>query len=304
MSRLQTVGLDIGSNTVSCTQLRLGKHGKIKVRRDKSFPVRLSEGLVPGGKLKPEAVMRGLMAIERIVEKFDYHASRSRAVATAVLRIARNPEVFTRPAEEILGTPIEIVDGTEEARLTAIGAVFGLPERDDWAILDIGGQSTEISSREADGSWRSISMPLGVVGVTEQYFSSETPSPAEQDRAREMVRRTLEEHLPHPVPGHLVCVGGTPTTLSRLVHEMKEWNREMVHGSVVSMEESHRWMEIVSTLDVNIRIDKYGMKPMRADVFPAGVLILNEMMQFLGKSSFTVSANGLRVGLALSLLED
>jgi len=44
------------------------------------------------------------------------------------------------------------------------------------------------------------------------------------------------------------------------------------------------------------------MKPMRADVFPAGVLILREMMNYLSKESFTVSANGLRVGLALSLL--
>jgi exopolyphosphatase / guanosine-5'-triphosphate,3'-diphosphate pyrophosphatase len=302
MSHLQTVGLDIGSNTVSCTQLRLGKHGRIRVRRDKSFPVRLSEGLVPGGKLKPEAVMRALMAIEQIVSKFDYCSSRSRAVATAVLRIAGNPEVFTKPAEEILGTPIEIVDGTEEARLTAIGAVFGLPERDDWAILDIGGQSTEISSRETDGTWRSISMPLGVVGVTEKYFSSETPSEAEQQHARTMVRRTLEKNLPIPVHGHLVCVGGTPTTLSRLVHGMTEWNREMVHGSVVSQEDTHRWMGISSTLDVTTRIEKYGMKPMRADVFPAGVLILREMMNYLSKESFTVSANGLRVGLALSLL--
>ncbi|MBN2525371.1 MAG: hypothetical protein JXR76_03190 [Deltaproteobacteria bacterium] len=298
-----SVGLDIGSNTVSCTQLQLYANGLIRIRRDKSFPVRLSEGLIPNGPLNAEAVKRGLEAIERIARKFDYHKAKSRAVATAVLRMASNPQVFTEPASKILGTPVEVIDGIEEARYTSIGAVFGLPKRDDWVILDIGGQSTEISSGSVDGAWQSVSMPLGVVQITEQFFNSETPSAVEQDLARAAVQRLLEEHVPKTIYGRLVCVGGTPTTLGKLVHRMEKWDREMVHGSVVTLADTQKWMDISASVDVPTRIKEYGMKPMRADVFPAGALILDQILQHLNMDSFTVSANGLRVGLALTLLD-
>ena len=298
-----SVGLDIGSNTISCIQLHRDRNGEITIQHDKSYPVRLSEGLIPGGALKPEAVMRGLAAVEKIAREFDYHTSHSRAVGTAVLRMAQNPEVFTGPTQEILGTPVEIIDGSEEARFTAIGAIFGLPERTDWAILDIGGQSTELSFRRADGAWDSVSMPLGVVGVTEQYFSQEIPSLADQEKARLVVRQLLKEHLSPHLQGHLVCVGGTPTTLAKLVHRMEKWDREKVHGSPVSLADTQKWMDISASVDVATRIKKYDMKTGRADIFPAGVLILDEMLQYLQKDSFTVSANGLRVGLALTLLD-
>ena len=297
------VGLDIGSNTVSCTQLHRNINGEIIIQHDNSFPVRLSEGLVPGGDLRPQAVVRGLSAIEKIAQVFDYHTSHSRAVGTAVLRMAQNPEAFTGPAEKILGTPVEIIDGAEEARFTAIGAIFGLPERTDWAILDIGGQSTELSSRSRDGAWQSVSMPLGVVGITEKYFSQEKPTLEEQAHARATVRQLLKEHLTPQLHGRLVCVGGTPTTLAKLVHRMEKWDRDKVHGSPVTLADTQKWMDISAKVDVATRIEKYDMKAGRADIFPAGVLILDEMLQYLGKDSFTVSANGLRVGLALTLLD-
>lgn len=302
-----SIGLDIGSNTISCTKLQLLKNGHIEVIKDKSFPVRLSEGLKQGGELHPDAVARGLDALKKISSDFDYCDSFAHAVGTAVLRMTRNPHAFTEPAEKILGSPIEIIDGIEEARLTAIGAVFGLPHRNDWVILDIGGQSTELSCREDNGKWDSVSMPLGVVKVTENFFSSQTPPIEEQHAARGFVQQLLSQHVPPQknattIDGTMVCVGGTPTTLSLLVHGLKGWKRDKVHGDVITLDELQHWYKKVVAVDARSRIEKYGMKPMRADVFPAGILILDEMMQYLNMDKITVSANGLRVGLALSHL--
>ncbi|MBN2340434.1 MAG: hypothetical protein JXX29_01085 [Deltaproteobacteria bacterium] len=298
------VGLDIGSNTISCTQVHRNEDGAIDVLNDASFPVRLSEGLSEGGELNPAAIERGLSALKEIVNNFDYHQSRSRAVGTAVLRMTAHPEAFTEPAEKILKTPIRIIDGLEEARLTAIGAVFGLPAREDWVVLDIGGQSTEISCLKPCGSLHSVSMPLGVVKVTERFFSSQTPSRDEQQQARQHVRDCLHKHLGDDIIcGNLVCVGGTPTTLSLLVHKLAGWQRDKVHGDVISLADTQAWFEKIVVIDAQTRIDQYGMRPMRADVFPAGILILDEIMQYFDFSSFTVSANGLRVGLAISTLE-
>lgn len=298
-----SVGLDIGSNTISCTKLFKDDQGEVHVLKDKSFPVRLSEGLRQGGELKATAVKRGLDALEKIVSSFDYKTAKGKAVGTAVLRMTSAPEAFTKPAAEILGTSIEIIDGLEEARLTGIGAVFGLPVRTDWLILDIGGQSTEISCSICEGPWKSVSMPLGVVKVTESFFSSQTPSLTEQQAARKYVQQLLGEHIKKDeMCGTLVCVGGTPTTLSMLVHGLTGWKRKKVHGDVISRTDTQKWYETVVAVDAQTRVDKYGMRPMRADVFPAGILILDEIMDYLQINDFTVSANGLRVGLALSNL--
>lgn len=299
-----SVGLDVGSNTISCTQIRREPDGEIHVVNDASFPVRLSEGLTPGGQLNPNAIARGLEALEQISSQFDYRQNPAKAVGTAVLRMTCNPDAFIQPAAKILGTPIEIIDGLEEARLTAIGAVFELPTRDDWIMLDIGGQSTELSCIEENGQLFSVSMPLGVVEVSEKFFSSQTPSLAEQSAARSHVRQLLQVHLHRPLQGKLICVGGTPTTLSLLVHRLTGWQRDKVHGDEISRADTIAWFERVVVIDAPTRIKTYGMRPMRADVFPAGILILDEIMKHLGLETFTVSANGLRVGLAISNLPD
>ncbi|HUT77054.1 MAG TPA: Ppx/GppA family phosphatase, partial [Polyangia bacterium] len=146
-------GLDIGSNTFSCAIVdRVGGDAPV-VLRDTSVPVRLSEGLLPGGALLPAAVDRGLRALERLVREFDLRRLPVRAVATAALRITADPESFTRPAAELLGAPIEIVDGLAEALLTVRGALLGLPGRGPTIVLDIGGQSTELCWSAPGGGW-------------------------------------------------------------------------------------------------------------------------------------------------------
>ncbi|MCP4196366.1 MAG: exopolyphosphatase, partial [Proteobacteria bacterium] len=95
-------GLDIGSNTFSFTELRRGDQGP-EIVHDLSVPVRLSEGLTDGGELKPAAVMRGLAMLEELGKRFDLRHKPLKVVGTAVLRMAANPEIFTRPAKDILG---------------------------------------------------------------------------------------------------------------------------------------------------------------------------------------------------------
>ena len=293
------VGLDIGSNTVSCCLLEAGTNDAL-VQQDVSLPVRLSEGLEPGGLLKKEAIIRALEAVERLHREFRMDAATVRAAGTAVLRMTSHPEHFTGPASQILGVPVDIISGEEEALLTNRGAVADLPLDGDPVVLDIGGQSTELSC--AAGQGVAVSMPLGVVSLTEIYLSP-VPTTAEIGAARAHVREVLADYAPRGLTGTLVCVGGTPTTLSLLERRLTGWHREKVHGYVISMNAVHGWLRVVSAVSPKERIDRYGMRPMRADVFPAGLLALQTIMEHYGMDSLMVSANGLRVGLALSLMD-
>jgi exopolyphosphatase/guanosine-5'-triphosphate,3'-diphosphate pyrophosphatase len=303
---LPVCGLDIGSNTFSCAEIaRIDTPGEIEVRRDVSLVVRLSERLRPGGPLEPSAVARGLETLERLTADFALDEKPLRAVGTEVLRATSDPTPFTEPAREILGRPIEIIDGEQEALLTSWGAIAGIGVEGPFAVCDVGGQSTEICRQRADGTWQPRSIPLGVVGLTERHLRSDPPLDEEIGTLRSEVRSALvDEGLTAPAGGRLIGVAGTATTLAMLELGTRAWQRERVHGMKIKRARVDGWLARMIAVDAVTRSATYGVRPGRSDVFPAGLSVLLEVLDHLGYDRFTVSANGLRIGAALTLLED
>ena len=296
-------GLDIGSNTFSFTQLSRGDRG-IYVKEDVSHVVRLSEGLTAGGLLKPQAVARGLAVLERLKADFNLERKSLRAVGTAVLRMAANPEVFTDPAREILGVDVEIISGEQEALLVSRGAIFGLEPQALWIVVDVGGQSTEVCWNDRNGQWHPVSLPIGVVGLTQRHIASDPPSSAEVAALRGEIREVVSNAVPAVIEGTLVGVAGTATTLGMMELGLRAWVRERVHGFDISRDSLLEWVSRILGATTQERTDRFGVRPGRADVFPAGICVMDELMVYLGRDHLTVSANGLRVGVALEMMEE
>ncbi len=90
--------------------------------------VRMASGLSEDKKLDQKSIQRGLAAIHRFGDRLrGFNAKQVRAVATNTLRVAHNADEFIREAEKLLGFPIEVVKGREEARLIYIGASHDAP---------------------------------------------------------------------------------------------------------------------------------------------------------------------------------
>lgn len=304
---LMAQGLDLGSNTFSYCELVTDELGAPRLRRDVSIPVRLSEGLSPGGRLRPAAIARGLAVLESYKEHQGLDSSRLRAVGTAVLRLCAFAEDFTLPASELLGVPVEILSGEQEARLTYAGATLGLTttpsSKENWVMLDIGGQSTELGWRTED-RLEFLSLPLGVVSLSEAHLGSDPPDVSQVEALRAEVNSRLGQQIPGHLRGTLLCVAGTATTLGHIALELSSWHRERLHGLSLSREVLRGWLKKILAISAKERTSRYGISPGRADVFPAGLLLLDEVLAHLNKTEFTISASGLRVGAALSVLED
>lgn len=285
--------------------MELGPDGSMTVVKDTSVAVRLSEGLVLGGPLDPDAVDRGLQALRRLIVEFDMASHPLRAVATAALRMTADPSPFLEPAQQLLGVRIEIIDGLEEALMVSRGAVHGLDAGGaPWVVVDIGGRSTELCWQDAKGGWNPVSIRMGVVGLTDEFINSDPPTVKELTALRGEVRRRLDELLPRALPGRLVGVAGTASTLGRLEVGAPGWNRDLVHGCTVSRASLIAWLDKTVSMTVEEREARLGLGPSRADVFPAGLCILDEVMVHLDRGDLVVSANGLRIGAALSILEE
>jgi exopolyphosphatase / guanosine-5'-triphosphate,3'-diphosphate pyrophosphatase len=298
----RAVGIDIGSNTFSFAALESGI-GRVTVAQDASLAVRLSEGLAPGGRLSPAAVDRCLRALRDVAARFGVPGVPVRAVGTQVLRMAADPEAFTRPAREIIGSEIEIIDGAEEARLVFRGGTMGLEADGPLIVVDVGGQSTELCWRDRHGELVPVSIPVGVVGLTERFFSSDPPGADEIAALERHVAAAISEAVPPALDGDVLGVAGTATNLGALEACPGEWRRDAIHGRSVSRSRLRHWLGVMMGISSDERTRRYGIGESRADVFPAGLVILDAVLARLERREMRISVNGLRVGAALSILE-
>ena len=109
--------IDLGSNSF---RLEIGQMDAGQLRRVEYIKetVRQGNGLDSERNLSEDAMARGWECLARFGERIaGFKPHQVRAVATQTLREARNRDVFLVKAKQILGFPIEVIAGREEARL-------------------------------------------------------------------------------------------------------------------------------------------------------------------------------------------
>lgn len=163
--------IDLGSNSF---RLEIGQMDAGQLRRVEYIKetVRQGNGLDAERNLNEEAMTRGWECLARFGERIaGFRPSQVRAVATQTLREARNRDVFLTKANRILGFPIEVIAGREEARLIYLGVSHLLPQSPERRlVVDIGGRSTEMILGQHESAHTLESYRLGSVAWSMKYF--------------------------------------------------------------------------------------------------------------------------------------
>ena len=135
--------IDLGSNSFHLIIAKLD-FGELRPVQALAEKVQLGE-TSSTAMLTPVAIERGLACLERFKQLIDSTApAKLRIVGTNALRRAKNRQDFIEPAEQILGAPIDVIYGREEARLIYLGVAHTLSDDEDTRlVVDIGGGSTE-----------------------------------------------------------------------------------------------------------------------------------------------------------------
>ena len=167
----QLAALDIGSNSFHLIVARI-EHGEMRPVQVLAEKVQLGAGLKDGS-LSHDAIQRGLDCLSRFSQVLQsVETERIRVVGTNALRRAHNRRDFTEPAQRILGCPVDVIYGREEARLVYLGVAHSLA--DDAAarlVVDIGGGSTEFIIGEKFEPRRLESLQMGCVTYTDRFFA-------------------------------------------------------------------------------------------------------------------------------------
>ena len=292
--------IDIGTNTLLMLIGRKNSRGEWEILRDEHNIARLGQGVDSERKIQPQAVERAkqiLSGYKKICEEFSVH--KIRAVGTSALRDAKNRAEVCAELSSVIGAPVEVIPGDEEARLSFLGTIEG-GERS--TVIDIGGGSTEIITGEQYSVRTKISLNIGAVRLTERFFLS---LPADEDKmytAKNYIRQELSR-VEKIRSGRIFAVAGTPTTLAAVDQNLPEFSADRIHGHILTGEKisALRSRFLSSTVEEILRLP--GVHPKRADILPAGTLILEEILAFLGAESCRVSVKGLRYGILYEALE-
>lgn len=296
-------GVDIGSNSFRLLVAEVAD-GCLRPLAHDLVTVRLGEGLGATGLIAPAPMLRAEAALSRFAEKIATYSVRSvRACATHAVRAAANRDEFLQRGEEAAGFSIEVLSGEEEARLALLGAFTALPEeqrRYPLFVVDVGGGSTEIILQAAAGSPpRVISLPLGAVGLTEEFG-------ADLAAMREKIQTILAPALRSIVGGEsagqgslLVASGGTATTLAALELRQEVYDAQQVQNYRLSQAALHRLVDWLAGLLPGERNGLPALADGRGEIIVAGAVLLAEIQHSLA-SPVLVSDAGLLEGILLS----
>jgi exopolyphosphatase/guanosine-5'-triphosphate,3'-diphosphate pyrophosphatase len=292
--------IDIGSNSF---RLEIGRVASGRYRRHDYFKevVRLGAGLDDQSRLTEAAFERGLSTLEAFAERLQgFEPSRIRAVATQTLREARNRDEFLRAAQRVLGYPIEVISGREEARLIYSGVSFLQPSDASRLVIDIGGRSTELILGRGRTSGAAESFPVGSVSLSMRYFGDGRLTSQAFRAAQIAAGAEFEEALSEFAPTLWTEALGSSGTAGAVSHVLKESGA--TDGSITAPALAGLIEQCIEAGHVD-RLQVPGLRDDRRAVIPGGLAILYTLLTHFGIEQMRPAKGALRQGVIIDLHE-
>ena len=220
------------------------------------------------------------------------------AVGTAGLRQAPNRGEFLQAAYARTGVVVEVISGQEEARLAYLAAVSSLAVgAGRLLVFDSGGGSSQFTFGTVERIEEQFSLDIGAVLLTERFGLDQAVSPARVQEALAAAADHLAPIAGHARPERVLGMGGTSTNLAAVSHALASYDPDVVHGTVLDLEEIDRQIEVYRSRTAAQRREVVGLQPARAEVVLAGACIVRTVLILSGQDSVTVSDRGLRHGV-------
>lgn len=291
--------MDLGSNSFHLIIARV-EHQEVRPIETLSEKVQLGAGL-DEGLLDEASIERGLDCLGRFKQVIDsVEPFRIRAVGTNALRQARNRHRFTRPAEELLGVPIDVIYGREEARLVYLGVAHTLADDEhSRLVVDIGGGSTEFIVGQRFEPISRDSLQLGCVSWTRRFFPDGVITADRFRQAYEAARLEASHIRHHYQSGRWQgCVGssGTLQAIELILHHFGWSEQGITRNGISCLEKALLNFETIDDIDIE------SLGESRRNVILAGVAITAAIFDELSIDVMRSSRGALREGVIYDLL--
>ncbi|GAO73073.1 exopolyphosphatase [Comamonas sp. E6] len=294
--------VDLGSNSFRLEIGRIGSHQRIERVEYLKETVRQGNGLNSRQELSREAMERGWECLARFGERLrGFDASHVRAVATQTLREALNADEFVTRGSQLLGFPIEVIAGEEEARLIYRGVASSLPpSQQKRLVIDIGGRSTEIIIGQHSQPLQVASFALGSVSWSSRFFSDGALNKANFQAAVAAAKQCLTQ-AQFAYPGTAWdCAYASSGTANAVADAL---TAQGLDGQVITPAKLRYLYELLLDIGHVERLRMPGLKEDRRPVVAGGISVMMAVVDLLGITELEVAQGALRQGALHDLLD-
>jgi exopolyphosphatase/guanosine-5'-triphosphate,3'-diphosphate pyrophosphatase len=288
---LSRVGVvDVGSNSVRLVVFDGAARSPAYFYNEKVM-CGLGSGLAQSGRLNPEGRSRALAALQRFQSLAEgMGIGPLTAVATAAVREAEDGPDFRAEVERETGLKLWVIDGEEEARLSAQGVLLGWPGAYG-LVCDIGGSSMELAELSDGRVGHRISTKLG----------------PQRLKTIKGGKKAIRKHLAEEVTGlsetlgpqsnRLFLVGGSWRAIARIDMYRRGYPLAVLHEYRMTRRDVRDTVKFIAAADIEDLRVATGLSEARMDLVPLASLVLKQLVSTLKPHDIAVSSYGIREGM-------
>ena len=288
---LSRVGVvDVGSNSIRMVVFDGAARSPAYFYNEKVM-AGLGQGLATTGMLNPEGAARGMAALKRFAALAEGMGIKPlTCVATAAVREAKDGPAFRKAVEKETGLKLWVIDGEEEARLSAQGVLLGWPEARG-LVCDIGGNSMELAQVGDGKVGPRITTPLGPFRL-QQVKGGESG-------LRDHIRKVMEDAADKLGRNHeqIYLVGGSWRAIARLDMLRADYPMTVLHEYRMTPEAVVKTVKWIGDKSIAEMRAATGISQSRMELVPLASLVVRQLVESLKPKSLAVSSYGIREGL-------
>jgi exopolyphosphatase / guanosine-5'-triphosphate,3'-diphosphate pyrophosphatase len=297
--------IDIGSNSVRMMAAEV-TDGKTQLLAQDRQVTRLGESVFRTGRISKEALAFLCANLARMASTYSrLEVLGVRAVATSAVRDAMNRQEFLQRTSAVLGTNVEIISGSEEARLIHLGVESRWPRPNERTlIIDVGGGSGELIVSEGGRLIDAVSKPLGAVRLTEVFLKTDPPRPIELHRLDAYIEEKLASfHRQHDAQkfNRTVATSATAAAIVSAVNRIPRAKRDEADRLRAPTNQIRQLYSRLVETDVSGRRKIAGIGPRRAEIVTAGAAVFVRALELFRQPSLYYCSAGVRDGIIADL---
>lgn len=310
MLKPRLAAIDIGTNSFHLIIAEVDTNtGKFNILGREKENVRLGSGSTDMKHLGKDAMDRGIEALKKFAALADSAGAPVRAIATSAVREAVNQHEFIMRARVEAGIRVEVASGIEEARYIYLGILQSVPVFDKHVLMiDIGGGSTEFLIGKGRDIYYDNSLKLGAIRLTERFFKDGETDTKAVKHCREYIKgfmTTVTRESNKYNFETAVGSSGTITNIANIINVKKGGEPDAkLNNFVFTKDELNSTVtEILEAKSLKQRLKIPGLDPQRADILPAGAILLEQIFKELKIKEMMISEYALREGILLDTIE-
>ena len=289
--------IDCGSNS---TRLLIStvENGNLENLHKEHQVTRLSDNIDKTGAISNDSKKRFFKVLRKYMRKIEeYKVQEVFCIGTAVFRNSKNADEVIDEVKKRFNLEIKMISGEEEGLLTSLGVQSSFENLENYLIVDIGGQSTELIT-DIDHKLDIQSEDIGVVSMSENYFNENPINTNNEETATNFFNDIF--HDKDYAHRQLIGVSGTFTSLGSIYLNQKIYDENEIDKVIISYDSVENIYENLKTLSVPQIISTYpSLDPKRAVTITSGLFLVKNLLKKYKITQLKVSKSDILEGLIL-----